>query len=64
MRAEFPAIPLLLVSGYAYIEQANLPDSGFEFVQLPFHPAILLSAVKRVMGSKRTPSLDGTGSTI
>src|SRR5215471_17190906 len=38
VRAEFPAIPLILVSGYA-----NLPNSDFEFVQLPFHPAILLS---------------------
>ena len=64
VRAEFPAIPLILVSGYAEIEQAKLPNSGFEFVQLPFHPATLLSAVKKVMGSKRTPSSDGTGTTI
>ena len=64
VRAEFPAIPLILVSGYAEIEQANLPNSGFEFVQLPFHPATLLSAVKKVMESKRTPSSDGTGTTI
>ena len=49
VRGEFPAIPLILVSGYAEIEQANLPNSGFEFVQLPFHPATLLSAVKKVM---------------
>jgi DNA-binding NtrC family response regulator len=49
VRAEFPAIPLILVSGYAEIEQAKLPNSGFEFVQLPFHPATLLSAVKKVM---------------
>jgi CheY-like chemotaxis protein len=39
VRSEFPAIPLILVSGYAEIEQAKLPNSGFEFVQLPFHPA-------------------------
>ena len=49
VRGEFPAIPLILVSGYAEIEQANLPNSGFEFVQLPFHPATLLSAVKKVI---------------
>ena len=47
VRAEFPAIPLILVSGYA-----EIPNSGFEFVQLPFHPATLLSAVKRVMTPK------------
>ena len=35
VRAEFPAIPLILVSGYAEIEQAKLPNSGFEFVQTP-----------------------------
>ena len=64
VRAEFPAIPLILVSGYADIEQAKIPDTGFEFVQLPFHPATLLSAVKKVMGSKRTPSSDRTGTTI
>jgi DNA-binding NtrC family response regulator len=60
VRAEFPAIPLILVSGYAEIEQAKLPDTGFEFVQIPFHPATLLGAVKKVMESKRTPSSDGT----
>ena len=55
VRAEFRAVPLILVSGYAEIEQAKVPDSGFEFVQLPFHPAILLAAVKKVMGPVRIP---------
>ena len=64
VRAEFPSIPVILVSGYAYLAQTKLPNSGFEFVQLPFHPATLLSAVKKVMGSKRTPSSDGIGTTI
>jgi DNA-binding NtrC family response regulator len=53
VRAEFPAMPIILVSGYAEIEQAKLPDTGFEFVQIPFHPATLLSAVKKVMMSNR-----------
>jgi two-component system cell cycle response regulator CpdR len=39
VRAEFPAIPLILVSGYAEIGQAKRPNTGLEFVQLPFHPA-------------------------
>ena len=56
VRAEFPAIPLILVSGYAEIEQAEHPNSGFEFVQIPFHPVTLLSAVKKVMRSKRPVS--------
>jgi two-component system cell cycle sensor histidine kinase/response regulator CckA len=63
VRAEFPAIPLILVSGYAEIEQANLPNSGFEFVQLPFHPATLLSAVKKVMASMKTPPPEWAGTT-
>jgi CheY-like chemotaxis protein len=52
VRAEFPAIPLILISGYAEIEQAKHPNTGFEFVQLPLHPTTLLSAVKNVMMSK------------
>jgi hypothetical protein len=39
---------------YAEIEEAKLTNSGFQFVQLPFHPATLLSAVKTVMRSKGT----------
>ena len=61
--AEFPSIPVILVSGYAEIEQAKLPNSGFEFVQLPFHPAALLSAVRKVMGSMRTPPPEWAGTT-
>jgi CheY-like chemotaxis protein len=58
VRAEFPAIPLILVSGHAEIEQAEHPDADFEFVQKPFLPATLLSKVKRVMKPKRTPFSD------
>ena len=53
---EFPSIPVILVSGYADIAQAKLPHTGFEFVQIPFHPATLLSAAKRVMGPKNSTS--------
>jgi DNA-binding NtrC family response regulator len=61
VRAEFPAIPLILVSGYAEIEEAKLPNTGFEFVQLPFHPDILLSAVNRVTRLNRTAPSYGSG---
>ena len=54
--SEYPSIPVILVSGYADIAQTKLPNSGFEFVQLPFHPATLLSAVKKAMRPKSTPS--------
>ena len=55
VRAHFPAMPLVLVSGYAEIEEARLPNTGFEFVQIPFDPTILLSTVEKVMRLKRTP---------
>ena len=58
VRAEFPAIPLILVSGHAEIEQVEHPDPDFEFVQKPFLPATLLSRVKKLMSPKRTPSSD------
>ena len=58
VRAEFPTIPLILVSGHAEIEQAEHPDADFEFVQKPFLPGTLLSKVKRVMRPKRTPFSD------
>ena len=56
VRSKFPSIPVILVSGYADIAQTKLPNSGFEFVQLPFHPFTLLSVVKKVMRPKSTPS--------
>jgi CheY-like chemotaxis protein len=56
VRSEFPSIPVILVSGYADIAQTKLPNSGFEFVQLPFHPATLLSAVQKAMRPKSPPS--------
>jgi CheY-like chemotaxis protein len=58
VRAEFPAIPLILVSGHAEIEQLEHPDADFEFVQKPFLPATLLRVVKKLMRPKRTPSSD------
>jgi CheY-like chemotaxis protein len=49
VRAEFPLIPVVLVSGHAGIEPDRILDAGFEFVQKPFQPATLLNAVKKVM---------------
>jgi DNA-binding NtrC family response regulator len=51
--AEFPAIPIILVSGYADVERAKHPGLNFEFVQKPFLPDTLLGVVKRVMMPKR-----------
>jgi DNA-binding NtrC family response regulator len=59
VRAEFPAIPIILVSGYADVVRAKHPELNFEFVQKPFLPATLLGVVKKVMmPKKRTASAD------
>jgi two-component system cell cycle response regulator CpdR len=47
VHAEFPAVPIILVSGYAAIERG--PHEPYEFLQKPFLPAMLRDAVKRVM---------------
>ena len=58
VRAEFPTIPLILVSGYAEVEPAKLPAGSCEFVQKPFPPATLLRTVKKVMRPKSAPPSD------
>ena len=57
VRAEFPAIPIILVSGYAASEHG--PCAAYEFLQKPFFPATLLAVVKRVLMTKtRSPSAE------
>lgn len=46
VRSSFPAVPVILVSGYAK------PDAGFAFVEKPFLPATLMSAVRKLFASK------------
>ena len=55
VRAEFPAIPVILVSGYSDLLQAHRLHA-FEFVPKPFLPATLSKAVKKVMRLNSTPS--------
>jgi CheY-like chemotaxis protein len=57
LRGEFPAIPVILVSGYCDIQQAGRLHA-FEFVPKPFLPATLLQAVKKVMRPNSTPPLE------
>jgi CheY-like chemotaxis protein len=56
---EFPALPIVLVSGYAEMERAKHPELKFEFVQKPFLPATLLSVVKAVMMPKTKTASEG-----
>jgi two-component system cell cycle response regulator CpdR len=48
VRAEFPAIQIILISGYAATEQGHQSSTAFEFLQKPFLPATLLTLVKKV----------------
>ena len=53
VRAEFPAIPLILVSGYCSREEAA--DLDVHFIAKPFAPATLLAAIGSVMTQKKEP---------
>jgi CheY-like chemotaxis protein len=44
VKAEFPAVPIILVSG-----QAEQPHREFGFVRKPFQPSALLEAVRELM---------------
>jgi len=58
VRAEFPAIPIILVSGYAASEHG--PSAAYEFLQKPFFPATLLALVNKALAKKTgTPSAEG-----
>jgi two-component system cell cycle sensor histidine kinase/response regulator CckA len=46
IKATFPAVPVILVSGNAR------PDADFEFVKKPFLPATLLSVVRKFFPCK------------
>jgi CheY-like chemotaxis protein len=54
VRAEFPAIPIILVSGYAASEHGSCAD--YEFLQKPFFPATLLALVKKVVVTRTRSS--------
>jgi CheY-like chemotaxis protein len=58
VRSEFPEVPLVLVSGYAEVEQSKFPEGTFEFIRKPFLPVTLLNTVKKVMRPKSTPPSD------
>ena len=51
VKGSFPAVPVILVSGYA------TQDDGFEFVQKPFKPATLVTAVRKLFARKASAIL-------
>ena len=48
VKESFPAVPVILVSG----ETRPDPDAGFEFVQKPFLPMTLVTAVRKLFAPK------------
>ena len=51
VRNAFPAVPVLLISGYSDPESVKHAAPNFEFIQKPFVPETILMAVKKVLGS-------------
>ena len=51
VRNSFPAVPVLLISGYGDVESVKHAAANFEFIQKPFVPETILVAVKKVVGS-------------
>jgi CheY-like chemotaxis protein len=48
VRTRFPAIPVVLVSGFADTESASQGFRDFAFLHKPFTPAAIMGAVNRV----------------
>jgi two-component system cell cycle sensor histidine kinase/response regulator CckA len=52
VRNSFPAIPVVLISGYADLESVKEAAANFEFTQKPFVSETILMAVKKMLGSE------------
>jgi len=65
VRNMFPAIPVILISGYADVGAVRKAAAIFQFIQKPFEPEAILLAVKKVVGSgDATGSHQGDGSDV
>ena len=51
VRNSFPALPVLLISGYGDVESVKQAAANFEFIQKPFVPETILMAVKKMVGA-------------
>lgn len=49
VRESIPTLPIVLVSGYIGSDQKPETSTSFEFVQKPFTPAALMTAIDRAM---------------
>jgi FixJ family two-component response regulator len=60
----FPAIPVILISGYADVGAVRKAAAIFQFIQKPFEPEAILLAVKKVVGSGDATGSQGDGSDV
>ena len=51
IRNSFPAVPVLLISGYGNVESLRRTAANFEVIQKPFVPETILMAVKKMVGT-------------
>jgi DNA-binding NtrC family response regulator len=51
VRNQFPAVPVVLISGYGDVESMKRAAANFEFIQKPFVPETILMAVRKMVGS-------------
>jgi len=56
VHAEFPIIPIILVSGYVDVALENQP--GVEFIPKPFLPSTLLNIVRKMVTMAKTATPD------
>lgn len=59
VRNSFPALPVLLISGYGDVESVKQAAANFDFIQKPFVPETILMAVNKVVGSVDGKASDG-----
>ena len=58
VRAEFPAIPIILISGYADVVLENV--ARVEFIPKPFLLSTLLNVVRKMVAMAKTVTPDST----
>jgi CheY-like chemotaxis protein len=56
VRAEFPKIPIILISGYVDVALQNQP--GVEFIPKPFLPSTLFNMVRKMVAMAKTATPD------
>ncbi len=53
IRARWPKMPIIVISGYMSEEAGKIVLEGFaEFIQKPVEPAVLIAAIRRLLAAK------------